>query len=173
MPRYNNFFLAGVLFSAYSLIDNTSEAANCNPNFEAASFVKRWNKAIKKLSVGNWVLPKYAGAGPIVQTIDDTNLLLRATIEKGCIVSLKLRSRTSDGDGLAALVGWLTLIKVMSPGIDGDAKSKILSDLGIKPPTRNGGTSVYNEVSYSFQDHITTNLFSVTSKSSNFSKTEN
>ncbi|WAC27887.1 hypothetical protein [Ancylobacter sp. SL191] len=103
-----------------------AEAASCTvADFSADLFVERWNQEIASLTIGTWRLEKYGGLGFIRQNLDGPDLTLSVQIDKNrCITKIQVTSRR-DGDGFAAQVSWVKIIKITNPTITNDIRKNI------------------------------------------------
>jgi hypothetical protein len=128
-------------------------------------FIERWNKETEKLTTGSWTLPlwqvpKYGEAETFGHSLDGPNLFIKLNVIDSCLSSVDVRAKRDMNIGMASLVSWVKLLKVLVPSVTNQERINFLNNvLGVdKPNLKAGGSGKLGDFEFSFSESIEGNV---------------
>lgn len=114
---------------------------------EISWFIKNWNNEVSNFTMGTWTLPiwqepEYGNEQSFSHSLDGPSLYLILNSKGRCLTSIEVKAKRDVSIGMASLVSWVKLFKVLASDLSNDERKHALDKLGINKPTLQGGGEV-------------------------------
>lgn len=156
-----------LLFLLTFLIVSCTKELTCEDRgmLRTEVFIGSWNKETEKLTIGSWTLPswqepKYGKNSILRHALDGPNLFIELHVIGSCLSSVDVKAKRDMNIGMASIVSWLKLLKVLVPSATNQERNDFLiNELGVGNPSMQArGTGKLGNYEFSFSESTEGNV---------------